>query len=199
MDIDEQKHGDIAILTPIGSLDTRGVHEFEQAVKTRLGGGTSFFVIDCAKVEHLSSAGIRVLVMMVKRLGSGGGKVILSGIGSHIKTVLDIAGLTDFFPTKDSVKEALFEIYPYSGIGRLTEKAHTLLSQGERPMRTNHVSPAARSGALQVLAVIQRDRSAESGEADAEESADGKHKGLAQVKASVSKMFGGIASKVRRQ
>ena len=198
MDIDEQRHGDISILTPVGSLDTRGVYEFEQAVKTRLTDGTAFFVIDCSGVEHLSSAGIRVLVMMVKRLGGAGGKVVLSGIGSHIKMVLDIAGLTDFFPTKDSMKEALFEIYPYSRIGRLTERAHDVLARGERPVKTNHVSPAARGGAQAVLRVIQKDRSSDSDDADAAATTDGKRKGLAQVKASVSKMFGGIASKVRR-
>lgn len=200
MDIDEQKHGDISILSPIGSLDSHGVHEFETAVKERLNTGAAFFVIDCARVEHLSSAGIRVLVMMVKRLSGVGGRIILSGIGSHIKMVLDIGGLSEFFTTKDSVKEALFEIYPSSRIGRLTQRAHDLLASGERVVKTTHVSPAAHRTAHRVLELMHNDSSVSGAGANGDSSGDGdKPKGLAQMKASVSKMFGGIASKVRRQ
>ena len=107
MEILDSTVGDVAIIQPMGSVDTRGSFDFERKVKERLAGKTRLFAVDFEEVELLTSAGIRVLVMLAKRLEGIDGRLVLYSLKSQVQTVFDISGLTQHFVIEPSKELAL--------------------------------------------------------------------------------------------
>lgn len=106
MDIAVRSQDGVAVVAPSGVIDTRGSLAFERTLMEVLAGNTRRIVIDLQKVDLITSAGIRVLVMMGKRLGNDG-SLVLSGLSPQVKSVFDIAGLTTYFGIAGSVAEAV--------------------------------------------------------------------------------------------
>jgi hypothetical protein len=51
MEIQDSTVGDVAIIQPFGSIDTRGSFDFERKVKERLAGKSRLFAVDFERVE----------------------------------------------------------------------------------------------------------------------------------------------------
>ncbi len=107
MEIRASEQAGIALLEPDGSIDTRSALEFERKVRELLEGGARLFAIDFAEVELITSAGIRVLMMLAKRLQGIEGDLVLCALNDQVKTVFEIAGLTEQFRIVSSRQEAL--------------------------------------------------------------------------------------------
>ena len=112
MDVNETKQGDVVILQPVGAIDTRSAFDLEQRLDDLLGAGSRSFIIDFSEVGLLASSGIRVLLLLVKRLTAAGGSLALCELTDYVKTVLDISGLTAQFPIAATRKEALSMLTP---------------------------------------------------------------------------------------
>lgn len=69
----------------------------------------SLLILDCAQLTYLSSAGIRVLLAMLKRMQSEGGRLVLAGLHGYCERVLELtgfAGKLERFPDRDSVLQS---------------------------------------------------------------------------------------------
>ena len=77
-----------------GRLDTGSAPELEDVLQSSLDGANKL-VLDLAKLDYLSSAGLRVLLSAHKRMAGQGG-MILRHVGETVKDVFDITGFTDF-------------------------------------------------------------------------------------------------------
>ena len=77
-----------------GRLDTGSAPELEDVLQSSLDGANKL-VLDLAKLDYLSSAGLRVLLSAHKRMAGQGG-MILRNVGETVKDVFDITGFTDF-------------------------------------------------------------------------------------------------------
>ena len=76
-----------------GRLDTNTAPELEREVRENLGGVTAL-TIDCADLEYISSAGLRVLLTANKIIrGNGGMKVI--HVNENVMEVFEITGFVD--------------------------------------------------------------------------------------------------------
>jgi anti-anti-sigma factor len=111
MELDQSKHGDVVVLGPQGSLNTETSPKLEQKVVELLNASERWFVIDFAKVDYISSAGLRVLLMMGKRLKAMGGAVALSAMSRDVAKVFALSGFEREFtiaPTRHEALERLF-------------------------------------------------------------------------------------------
>jgi len=63
-------------------------------------------ILDLEKVTFLSSAGLRVLLIVHRRCAAQGGTLVLTGVGRYAHEVLQVAGLDDVFPRYASEAEA---------------------------------------------------------------------------------------------
>ena len=106
MEIKESKTGDFVVLEPVGRLDTKSAPELEKKLLELMGGGQRRFIVDFASVEFLSSAGLRVLLMMAKKL-AGDGHLALCRLNDAVREVFDIAGFTSVFTIRASPTEAV--------------------------------------------------------------------------------------------
>ena len=115
MEIQDSTVGHVAVIQPLGSIDTRGSFDFERKVKERLAGKSRLFAVDFEHVELLTSAGIRVLVMLAKRLEGIDGRLVLYSLKSQVQTVFDISGLTQHFVIEPSKGSALTRLASDAG------------------------------------------------------------------------------------
>ena len=107
MEIHETKKADIVVLEPDGRLDTSTSRAFEEKIHEVLSTGERKFVVDLRELEYVSSAGLRVLLMLARRLQSKGGELVLCSPTESVQEVLDISGFTRIFNIAPSQTEAL--------------------------------------------------------------------------------------------
>jgi anti-anti-sigma factor len=107
MDIQRIQEGDVLVLVPVGRLDTTTSTDFESHVLGELGGGANRFVVDCSRLDYVSSAGLRVLLMLAKRLSGGKGSLVLSSMSPQVHEVFEIAGFSRIFSIASDRRGAL--------------------------------------------------------------------------------------------
>ena len=107
--------GDILGIVLDGSLNTTTTEQFNQAIQNHLDQGRSKIIIDCRRVEYISSIGLGSLVALQARLRKKGGEVKLAGIYGlaadairlvHLDKLLNIYGDMEFaresfYPAQD--------------------------------------------------------------------------------------------------
>jgi len=87
----------ITIVSPAGVIDTRTAQAFETTMVQAFGSGARAFAVDFSRVTLITSAGIRVLVMMTHRLQRASGGLVLFALAERVKTVFEIGGLLQQF------------------------------------------------------------------------------------------------------
>ena len=107
MEIREDRQDGVLIVTPLGRLDTTGSGELEKHLLGRLDANERRLLLDLAGVEYVSSAGLRVLLLVAKRLQAAGGDLVLSGLGPAVRQVFELAGFVSLFRMEASREHAL--------------------------------------------------------------------------------------------
>ena len=67
----------------------------EQAVQVE---GEILFVVDMAGTKYLSSAGLRSLTVIQKKMRAAGGKFVLRNVSEALRDLLDVTGLSGYLP-----------------------------------------------------------------------------------------------------
>ncbi|MHC1706402.1 MAG: STAS domain-containing protein [Bacteroidales bacterium] len=105
MEFVEKKQGNILILELNGRLDTTNYTLVEKKINTLLDSGEKLFLINCEKLDYISSSGLRVLLALLKRLGQTNGKLVLCCLNENISEIFEIAGFSSIFNIKKSIEE----------------------------------------------------------------------------------------------
>ena len=85
-----------------GRLDAFRGEKLKGVLETSLTDEILCLVIDMSLVEYISSAGIRVLLVAMKRLEPKGGKVVLCSLRDYCRQVLDMTGFSSAFMVLDA-------------------------------------------------------------------------------------------------
>ncbi len=105
-----EKRGDVAVFEVSGRLDATTSPSFESAVVGKIDGGEHKILIDLDNLEYISSAGLRAMLIVAKKLKQVDGKVALCRLQSQIREVFDIAGFTPLFVICAGVDEGLSQL-----------------------------------------------------------------------------------------
>ena len=103
--VENQSDGRIRVSLS-GRLDTQTYAQCEQRLQPLLVAATRVLVLDLAKLEYLSSMGLRVLMRATKAMTARGGKCILTRPQPSIRAVIDIANAMPPETIFASVEEA---------------------------------------------------------------------------------------------
>lgn len=100
MSIEEEKivETGVTILRPIGRVDSTNAPEMEKMLRGALDSGATKIIFDLAKLDYISSAGLRVILMAAKKLGKGVGRVVLTGMQEEVHNVFVMSGFLAMFP-----------------------------------------------------------------------------------------------------
>ena len=93
MNIEKQKDGVSLAVTLSGPLGATTAPELEASLADL--GGVEELSLDLAAVEHVSSAGLRVLLLLHKKM-SAQGKLKIKNVSSGVMDILKVAGFTKF-------------------------------------------------------------------------------------------------------
>lgn len=96
----------LTILEAAGRIDSSNASELGQALSSVIGRGRTQLVLDLAKVDYMSSAGLRELVGALKRL-QGNGDLRLAQPSERVLEVMEIAGLDTIFKIFPSIAAAV--------------------------------------------------------------------------------------------
>ncbi len=106
MEIATRAEGTLATLAVGGTIDTRAANEFEAELVKAVEAGARQVIIDFTRVDLITSAGIRVLVLFAKRLNGIGGGFALCCLSADVRRVFDISGLSTQFRIAATVADA---------------------------------------------------------------------------------------------
>ena len=107
MEITQAKQGQIAILELAGHLDTNSSEIFEKKLLALFDENEHKIVVDLSKLDFISSAGLRVLLMAAKNAKRAHGKIVLCTLNEHVKYVFDTAGFAMLFPMFATQEQAV--------------------------------------------------------------------------------------------
>lgn len=89
-----------------GSLNSETVSMVEEKAMPLIEA-KSCMILDMGKCDYVSSAGLRLLLMIAKQLASKGGWLTLTGVCDEVKDVMEMTGFSSFFKAFKDVPEAL--------------------------------------------------------------------------------------------
>lgn len=94
MTITSNKTSDKLTLSLGGRLDTTTAPELEKAITQQCADATAL-EIDMAKLEYISSAGLRVLLAAKKKMDAANGTLTVTHVCDEIMEVFDMTGFVD--------------------------------------------------------------------------------------------------------
>ena len=96
-----EKQGEKLIVKPEGHLDTATSPILEKELLEHLDGVTDI-TMDCAKVDYISSAGLRVRRATEQRMEECDGSFRLIHVNEHILEIFDLVGFMDIVTVEES-------------------------------------------------------------------------------------------------
>jgi anti-anti-sigma factor len=102
MGLNVEKYGNVTVITLSGKLSTEASQEIKDAFFAHCESGAGHTLIDMRDVSYVSSYLIGVLVGGHKLLKKSGCHLHLSGLSPHLRTVLEVSGLTEVFPSHET-------------------------------------------------------------------------------------------------
>jgi anti-sigma B factor antagonist len=97
---------EISVVEVTGDIDSKTAPEFERNAKLATEKSQRI-AIDLTAVEFMSSAGLRVLLMVYRNIKSQNGKVVLVGVSEDIQDVMSTTGFINFFTIVEKQDEAI--------------------------------------------------------------------------------------------
>lgn len=107
MEIKEDKIDGHVVVSLSGRIDSTAAVEFEEKLIEIIDRGVHVMVIDFLRVQFISSAGLRVLLLAAKKVKPYGGKLLLCDMSKDVREVFDISGFSSIFEIHENVTEAI--------------------------------------------------------------------------------------------
>lgn len=92
----EIKHGTETVICLSGQLDTLSSPDLEKEITNILEGNAQIVVLDGRKLTYISSAGLRLLLILQKKMSQKGGTFVLRNIQDSIMEIFKITGFSSF-------------------------------------------------------------------------------------------------------
>lgn len=107
MELIEQKTEKCVIVSITGRLDTTNYNLLEKKLTDLIDKREDKILIECSKMDYVSSSGLRILLMALKKITMVKGKFVLCNLQENIREIFEISGFTNIFEIYPSQEEAL--------------------------------------------------------------------------------------------
>ncbi len=107
MKIEGKKENGRIVVSVEGRMDAVSAPEFDRKCEEWIAEGAVVFIVDFSGLEYISSAGLRSLLVLGKKLTAKKGKVVIASLKDVVKEVFTISGFGSIFTIVDSVDAAL--------------------------------------------------------------------------------------------
>lgn len=101
------KQEQATVLRLKGRMDVVTAPDFERTCERLIQGGEKLIVLDLGVLDYISSAGLRSILGVDKKIRAQGGKLALCCLKGMVKEVFQISGFAGMFSIFDATEEAL--------------------------------------------------------------------------------------------
>jgi len=110
MDIRSNKEANAVFINVGGRMDAVTTPEFEKACDEWIQKGDKKLVINLERLDYISSAGLRGILSVGKKVKGDGGALVLCSLAGVVKQVFEVSGFSSIFPICDTPASALKKI-----------------------------------------------------------------------------------------
>jgi anti-anti-sigma factor len=86
--------GRVTIATPSGRLDFGAAALFQSELEKALAKSPAGVVIDCAGLDYVSSAGLRVFLLVSRGAGRSGNALVICSLKPAVREIFDVSGFS---------------------------------------------------------------------------------------------------------
>jgi len=96
MDINITRIDGIDVIELVGRFDTNSASDVQETI-TPLAKPGGKILLDMSQVSYMSSAGLRILLMLYRTINDHVGHIVLVGLNEELIDVMAITGFLEFF------------------------------------------------------------------------------------------------------
>ena len=97
MDLREEKIGEVSVVAVAGRIDSTTAPALGERLTVSLQAPKVRVVLDLSRLEYISSAGFRILLIAAKRADEAGSRLVLCGVMGKVRQLFDLGGFLDLF------------------------------------------------------------------------------------------------------
>ena len=102
MQLERHMDGDVTVIALAGSLDSATAPDLREYFE-QLVPGRSAVLLDLGRMSCLSSAGLRVLLVICRQAERNGARLTLAGVPAEVRAIMAATGFLEFFAVADTV------------------------------------------------------------------------------------------------
>ena len=110
MEIPTEQTSDALILMPGGRIDGQNALDFQSSIDKAIGGLNLPVILELSNLSYISSAGLRVILLLAKTLKSRNIHFSMCAIAPAVKDVFEISGFGNLISIHDTRESALADI-----------------------------------------------------------------------------------------
>ncbi len=107
MNVESRREGENLVLITDGRVDGTNATDFQDAMKQAIQASDTAVVLDFENLTYISSAGLRVVLLVAKDLQRQGAKFAACSLSSTVKEVFVISGFDKIIPVHDTQEAAI--------------------------------------------------------------------------------------------
>jgi anti-anti-sigma factor len=111
LEISEQRQGDVVVLGPVGRINNDTSPEFQNRLLNCVGVDRAAVLVDLSRVEYISSAGLRALMMASKQSKTVNGRLAVAELNPVVKEIFTISRFSYVVTVYETVAEALAALH----------------------------------------------------------------------------------------
>ena len=96
----------LSIITLDGFVDAHTAPQFEKEIQTEIEAGHLRLVVNCEKLNYISSAGLGVFMSFIEEVREQGGDIKICGLIPKVKHTFEILGFQDIFEMLENQQAA---------------------------------------------------------------------------------------------
>jgi anti-anti-sigma factor len=106
LEINTTKMEDALIVSVTGRIDTATSTDFQAMVDQLVRQGEKNIVLDLEKVEYLSTAGLRAILVAAKKSAAAGGKLCCCSLQPFVQRIFEVCEFKRLIPVFECVDSA---------------------------------------------------------------------------------------------
>ena len=110
MEINEVTDGNVRILELNGRLDSANYVVLENKMQELVAAGVKNTLINCKNLDYISSSGLRIFLIYLKKYNSFDGKLYLCCLQEMVDEIFKISNFKSIFRIFDTKQEAIKEL-----------------------------------------------------------------------------------------
>jgi anti-anti-sigma factor len=107
MELHEERVGEVTVVEVQGRVDSTTAPALGERLSALLGAARGRLLIDMSRLEYISSAGFRILLLAAKRADETGSRFVLCGVTGKVRQLFDLGGFLDLFTIVGSREEGV--------------------------------------------------------------------------------------------